>query len=81
MWASHALTASRLPATIALRLSVLGTYHGRKIPTSSRRPPSDGDPSLRESLDGCMRSRTLQGRQSAKRRCESALRSAAAERG
>ena len=34
--------------------------------------------SLRESLDRCMRSRTLHGRQSAKRRCESALRSAAA---
>src|SRR5215217_4623713 len=55
MWASHALTGSRLPATIALGLSVLGTYQARKIPMPSRMPPREAISSLRESSDRCMR--------------------------
>src|SRR5215213_9541462 len=55
MWACHALTGSRLPATIAFGFSLLGTYHARKMPIPSRMPPREAISSLRESLEGCMR--------------------------
>jgi hypothetical protein len=61
VWASHALTGSRLPATIALRLSVFGTYHGRNTPTSSRSPPMQAITSLRESRDTSMRAAPYMG--------------------
>src|SRR3954453_18437259 len=51
--ASQALTASREPATTALRLAVLGTYQGRNTPTPSRIPPRAAISSLREILLGC----------------------------
>src|SRR3954452_7787345 len=55
VWASHALTASREPATIALWLALLGTYQGRNTPTPSIRPPSAATNSLGPTLDGRIR--------------------------
>src|SRR4051794_36178985 len=66
VWASHALTASREPATIALWLALFGTYQGRNTQTPRSSPPRAAINSLGPTLDGCTRRRTLLARGSAR---------------